>query len=369
MKINPTIGGSLISGAASLLGGLFGSSSANKAAKAQLQAVRETNSLNKELAYQQNEWNLQQWNRQNAYNDPSAQMSRFRAAGINPYFALGNITSGNAEGTLSSADLANQQPVTSPLQGQSGQIFGNALSQAAQFGTTAFYDNQIKAEQAKNLQLKNAFDAQSLVERVNSLRYDNRAKMMANEVYNGSMQSLMNITKNQERQSYIKTATDALQQVGTSYDVAMKQFQQNYLQPQQYDIGKMNINQMVASIAKMKSEENWNRKQTALAASYAAAALLSSRASWLNASVNDYGTRNHAWNETQSTYRQNYTFNRTKDALVKQTLLGVDMLTNQKRMSDWNVKKDLSAPYRGLHAFGEFGRNTIGAWSPFTVFK
>ena len=100
---------------------------------------------------------------------------------------------------------------------------------------------------------------------------------------------------------------------------------------------------MVASIAKMKSEENWNKKQTALAANYAAAALLSSRASWLNANVNDYGTHNHAWNETQSTYRQNYTFNRTKDALVKQTLLGVDMLTNQKRLSDWNTKKDLSA--------------------------
>ena len=124
--MNPLVGSSLISGAASLFGGLFGSSSSDKAAKAQLQAVRETNSLNKELAYQQNEWNLQQWNRQNAYNDPSAQMARFRAAGINPYFALGNITSGNAEGTLSSADLANQQPVTSPLQGQSGQILGNA---------------------------------------------------------------------------------------------------------------------------------------------------------------------------------------------------------------------------------------------------
>ena len=61
MKINPLIGGSLISGAASLLGGLFSSSSANKAAKTQLQAVRETNALNKELAFQQNEWNLQQW--------------------------------------------------------------------------------------------------------------------------------------------------------------------------------------------------------------------------------------------------------------------------------------------------------------------
>ena len=84
----------------------------------------------------------------------------------------------------------------------------------------------------------------------------------------------------------------------------MKQFQQKYLQPQQYDIGKMNINQMVASIAKMKSEENWNKKQTALAANYAAAALLSSRASWLNANVNDYGTRNHAWNETRSEERR-----------------------------------------------------------------
>lgn len=334
--MNPLLGSAVISGIGNVVGGLFGSSSSNKAAKAQLQAVRETNALNRELAYQQNEWNLQQWNRQNEYNTPSAQMQRYRDAGINPYFALGNISGGNADGTLSSADLANQQPEVSSLQGQSGQIFGNALSQAAQFGTTAFYDNQIKAEQAKNLQLKNAFDAQSLMERVNSLRYDNQAKKMANEVYNGSMQSLMNITKNQERQSYIKTAVDALQQVGTSYDVAMKQFQQKYLQPQQYDIGKMTINQMVASIAKMKSEENWNKKQTALAASYAAAAVLSANASMLNARANDFGIRNHSWNETQSTYRKNYTFNRTKDALVKQTLLGVDMLSNEHYFSNFN---------------------------------
>lgn len=365
MSINALVGSSLVSGAANLFGGIFGASSADKAAKSQLQAVRETNALNKELAFQQNEWNLQQWNRQNAYNDPSAQMSRLRAAGINPYFALGSVNSGNAEGTLSSADLANQQPVTSPLQGQSGQIFGNALSQAAQFGTTAFYDNQIKAEQAKNLQLKNAFDAQSLVERVNSLRYDNRAKQMANEVYNGSMQSLMNITKNQERQSYIKTAIDTLQQEGSSYDVAMKKFQQQYLQPQQFDIGKMTINQMVASIAKMKSEENWNKKQTALAASYASAALISANSSMLNARTNEYGTRIHAFQESQSTYRDNYLFNRTKDALVKQTLLGVDMLSNERYFS--NFKKDwwsAAHPNKFLYGVGL----TLDHLSPFKFF-
>lgn len=357
---------SIITGGASLLGGLFGSHSSSKAAKTQLQAVRETNALNKELAYQQNEWNLQQWNRQNEYNTPFAQMQRYRDAGINPFFAASNISGGNAEGTLSSADLANQQPVTSPLQGQSGLMFGTAISQAAQFGTSAYYDNEIKAEQAKNLQLKNAFDSQSLLERVNSLRYDNAAKKMANVVYNGSMQSLMNITKNQERQSYIKTAVDALQQVGTSYDVAMKSFQQKYLQPQQYDICKMTINEMVASIAKMKSEENWNKKQTALAASYAAAALLSSNASWLNAKANDFGTHNHAWNETQSTYRQNYTFNRTKDALVKQTLLGVDMLDNEKYFNQF--KKDWWSSSK-FNKFVYGSGMTLDHLSPFNMFK
>ena len=364
--MNPLIGSSIISGAANLFGGLFGSSSSSKAARNQLLAVRETNALNKELAYQQNEWNLQQWNRQNEYNTPYAQMQRYRDAGINPFFAASNITGGNAEGTLTSADLANQQPVTSSLQGQSGQILGNAFSQAAQFGTTAYYDNAIKAEQAKNLQLKNAFDSQSLLERVNALRYDNQAKKMANEVYNGSMQSLMNITKNQERQSYIKTAVDALLQVGTSYDVAMKSFQQKYLQPQQYDIGKMTINEMVASIAKMKSEENWNKKQTALAATYAASALLSSNASMLNARTNEYGTKNHAWNETQSTYRDNYTFNRTKDALVKQTLLGVDMLDNEKYFNQF--KKDWWSSSK-FNKFVYGSGMTLDHLSPFNMFK
>ena len=119
--INPAIISSGISSLGSLVGGLFGSSSSKYAAKAQLQAVRESNKANLDLAKYQNEWNIAQWNRQNAYNTPAAQRQRYEEAGINPYFAMGNIQSGNAEG-LMSADMANQQPVTSPLQGRSGQI-------------------------------------------------------------------------------------------------------------------------------------------------------------------------------------------------------------------------------------------------------
>jgi len=42
------------------------------------------------------EWNLQQWHRQNAYNSPQAQMQRFKDAGLNPNLIYGRGNSGNA---------------------------------------------------------------------------------------------------------------------------------------------------------------------------------------------------------------------------------------------------------------------------------
>ena len=55
-----------------------------------LQIQRETNQSNRALAEMQNQWNLDMWNRQNEYNDPSAQVERLKAAGINPALAYSN---------------------------------------------------------------------------------------------------------------------------------------------------------------------------------------------------------------------------------------------------------------------------------------
>lgn len=63
-----------------------------------LQAVRETNAANLELAKYQNDWNLQQWNRENEYNSPLEQMKRLEAAGLNP-----NLVYGNGATTLSAS--------------------------------------------------------------------------------------------------------------------------------------------------------------------------------------------------------------------------------------------------------------------------
>lgn len=81
----------------SILGGLF-----NKG------QVDSTNRQNRDLMIQEQNWNLDMWNRQNAYNTPAHQMELMRSAGLNPAAAdmLGDFTSG----TVNSAAAPTMQP-------------------------------------------------------------------------------------------------------------------------------------------------------------------------------------------------------------------------------------------------------------------
>lgn len=92
--------GSAIMAGASLLGGLFGNKSQNNNINAQIKAQAEENQKNREynlmLAQKQNAWNVEQWERENAYNDPSAQLARMQKAGINPDMAVGGGYSNTA---------------------------------------------------------------------------------------------------------------------------------------------------------------------------------------------------------------------------------------------------------------------------------
>lgn len=341
------LAGGIISGIGNLFGGGVSALAAREAAKAQLQATRETNAANLKLAQYQNEWNIAQWNRQNAYNTPAAQRQRYEEAGINPYFALGNIQSGNAEG-LMSADMANQQPVTSPLQGQSGQILGQSIANAAQTGEQTYFASKIQQEQAKALQIENTFNLQSLRDKVNSLHYDAESKRMANYVYNNSMESLINIQKNEERMSYTREATMRLQEVGTSYDLAAKKFTNEHILPAQADMARMSIAQMSAQIALTKQQERLTQKEVDYYADKMAIQWLQANSQWLvaksgmfNAQTNRLGVLNENWNRNQLTFRENYVFNRTKRDLVDQIKLGVDNL-GRENLAGW---KDYNLQY------------------------
>lgn len=120
--------GSLISGVGSIAG-MIGQ---NKIVDKQISAQREENRLNRYynqmLARQQNQWNLEQWNRENAYNSPLAQMYRLRQAGLNPDLMYGQGTTGNSAGSPEMTSGAPSEPndMTAML---SKRSFGQTMQQ------------------------------------------------------------------------------------------------------------------------------------------------------------------------------------------------------------------------------------------------
>lgn len=327
--------GPVVSAVGSIAGGAVAKQGSDAAARASLQATRETNAANLKLAQYQNDWNLAQWNRQNAYNTPAAQRARYEEAGINPYFALGNMSSGNSESLLS-ADMSNQQSGAEAynMKAQGSQQLGASISSAA----NQFFNTQYQQEQTKALQIQNTENLLSMNKRVQGLEYDNQAKKMANELYNANMQSLMNITKNQERESYARVAQANLQTVGSQYDVASKAFTNRFILPAQRDIAQMTIGKMVSEIAYQKAQEKWTEKQTSLAAKYASAALLSANASWLSSKAswntslsNASSVANQNWFRTQQNTRESTRFGIESKYLERTIKVGVQQLESQNR--------------------------------------
>lgn len=60
--------------------------------------IQAQNQGNKALADYQYNKNLEMWNKQNEYNSPTAQMNRFKEAGLNPNLIYSRGSAGNAEG-------------------------------------------------------------------------------------------------------------------------------------------------------------------------------------------------------------------------------------------------------------------------------
>lgn len=151
------IAGAAIAGGASLLGGLVSSGSSRKSQKRSLEA-------NKEL--QEREWqnNLEQWQRENEYNSPAAQMQRLSEAGLNPNLVYGNgSVSGNTTtaGPRYDAPTANLSYDTSGIQ----KGFSNSIH--------AFQDYQVRGAQFNNLQAQaDLIEAQADNTRAQTLRQE-----------------------------------------------------------------------------------------------------------------------------------------------------------------------------------------------------
>lgn len=115
-------GGSLLGSAISSLVSGLGNGAQIKAQAKENQKNREYNLM---LARLRNQWSLEQWQRENDYNSPSAQMARYRAAGLNPDLIYNQQNTSAASPELTSGEPAAVQDM-SPM-GEMYRSFGNFM--------------------------------------------------------------------------------------------------------------------------------------------------------------------------------------------------------------------------------------------------
>lgn len=145
--------GSAITTGVSFLGGLIGNNAQKKNINRQIRAQQEENEKNRQynlmLAQQQNAWNVEQWERENEYNSPEAQMERYRKAGLNPDIMAGGAQNLSASSPMMTAG-APSNPTDMSMLGQK-PTFGQAIQSALRDSMLGAQIDNIKANTKKTL--------------------------------------------------------------------------------------------------------------------------------------------------------------------------------------------------------------------------
>ena len=161
----------VISGIGSVIGGIADRNAQKKINKQNIAMQRETNALQYRMFNEANQFNERmsdkQWNRETEYNDPSAQLARYMAAGINPY---------NDNASAVSAGSANVSPPSSAvlpsISSPRAEIIGGtfersiagfsqiatamgALAQAKKAGADTLRIESLLNEEVRDMKLKN----------------------------------------------------------------------------------------------------------------------------------------------------------------------------------------------------------------------
>ena len=165
------------------------------------------NNFNERMLQKQMDYNRDMWNAQNAYNTPSAQRKRYEDAGINPYMALGNIASGNAQsaGGVNPPSASPSSPAnvarfdSSGIQQAVQGYMANRIQEKSVNSSTALQDAN-----AEQVRIENQYKAMDLVtqlyeriENTKNIKQRNAYQQMLNETYMEQFNSDMRIKQNQ----------------------------------------------------------------------------------------------------------------------------------------------------------------------------
>ena len=133
--------GTAIGIASSFAGNIANNKNIDKQIASQKEENQKNRDWNLNLARQQNHWNIEQWNRENAYNSPAAQMARYKAAGLNPDLMYGQqnlaaaspeMTAGEGSQPTDVSNLANKRTIGDTIAQASATRLTNAQAKLAE---------------------------------------------------------------------------------------------------------------------------------------------------------------------------------------------------------------------------------------------
>nr|WEW54455.1 MAG: DNA pilot protein [Microvirus Sku18] len=258
-----------IFGIGSVVGGIAGAFGAGRAAKYNLQAQREANIANMQIAQMNNQYNermlekqmdynVRMWNMENQYNSPEQQVSRMRAAGLNPY--MQDVQPGQA-GSVGGVST----PTASPVQVQpelldSGSVQNgiNGMVQALLGVSSLAKDNELKDANIQQINIENKYRASSLIAEIASKwanTKNTKLRNMYQKIINNYADENQIADLNQKRQQY---AISQMQEKIMATDYALKEMQ-TAAYPEQL---KLQLAQMSADIGLTAAQKGYTEEQT-----------------------------------------------------------------------------------------------------------
>ena len=290
----------------SIVGGLFGIGAARKQSNANLQAQREANQTNLQIAQMNNEYNKEMFDKQmaynydmwdkqsafseqmadksnsfqkemwelnNEYNSASAQSSRLREAGLNPYMMMNGGDAGSASFSGGSmASTPGAQGVTPP-RAESVRV-NPVLDDGSMYrGIQDMITNvmnskrltsetQLIDEQARSVGIENQYKAMQIMTDIAEKMENTKSSFLKNvyqQLYNSRAGELLQNEVNKGRQEY---AIGQMQENLMATDYAMKQIQLAAL-PYQIQLG---ISREIAQIGLISAQKGYTVEQTRKAA-------------------------------------------------------------------------------------------------------
>lgn len=282
------VGAAAVTGGSNLLGSIIDLFGMNKTNKQNIAMQRETNALNYKMFQEQMAFAKEQQDLAMSYNDPSGQVARLRAAGINPAAVFGN-------GSVSEVS-ALSPPSGNPMVAPHAQPLNyGALGAAVAGGSQAYFDAQLnQALTDKTLNESNiaqadaAFKNASLADRLAQVASDKDRSKIERDSAQKHLDILRHTQDALERQEELKADVLDKQVMNFQLDNDAKDLANRIATVELHWIGKEKTAQYDLFMAQIRSALASARAGDAQAAlSYAAAALNEAKeaGAWYDAEV------------------------------------------------------------------------------------